>query len=228
MSGVIRFPWYLQSLGPWVFSSIGIALSLFVVVLTIWLADNGMESVAIAMRLSIGWVIILALSYVSGCFLAIIEGTAGGYDEIVDWPKGDWRDYFFSLGYPLSALVLAGLVASGAYCVAPWQTPIVPLVAGFVAHPFFLLSAMENASVVGFVSRPILRSFVDVWWGWLVMYAISGAILVGWLVWAMDYFPEAPFFTAGVSGPILATFLFLYARLLGRLAWWRQKAAADR
>ncbi|NUQ62219.1 MAG: hypothetical protein HUU20_07010 [Pirellulales bacterium] len=227
LSGVLRFPWYLQSLTPWIFCSFGLALSFLGVVLAFWLADHGLTMAAYAMRFSICWVIVFSLSYLSGCFLAIIEGTAGGYDEITDWPKGDWRDYFFSLGYPVGMLVLAALVGTAAYWLTFRQSYAVPVVVGFLVYPFFLLSAMESGSVLGFISRPILRTCIDLWWGWIIVYTITAAMFAGWLAWALYFFPYEGFFTAGVSGPILAAILFIYARLLGRLAWWAQKVAEE-
>jgi hypothetical protein len=209
------------------FCSAGLALSLMGVVLAIWLVDNGLTMAAYAMRMSICWIIAFSVAYLSGCLLAIIEGTSGGYDEITDWPKGDWRDYFFSLGYPVGMLAPAALVATAAYWLTLRQSWAAPVVAGFLTYPYFLLSAMESGSVMGFISRPILRTYVDLWWGWGVVYALSAAMFAGWAAWAAWSFPYEPFFTAGISGPILAAILFVYARLLGRLAWWAQKVAAD-
>ena len=60
LSGILRFPWYLQSLGPWVLCSIGLTLSLLGVVLGIWLVDNGLTMAAYAMRFSICWIIAFA------------------------------------------------------------------------------------------------------------------------------------------------------------------------
>ncbi len=227
LSGVLRFPWYLQSLTPWLFCSIGLALSLLGVVLAFWLADHGLTLAAYAMRFSICWIIVFSLSYLSGCLLAIIEGTAEGWDEITDWPKGDWRDMFFSLGYPFGMLVLAALVGTAVHWLSMKQSLAVPIVVGFLVYPIFLLSAMESGSVLGFISRPILRTCIDLWWGWIAFYTITAAMFAGWLAWALWFFPYEGFFTAGLSGPILVTILFIYARLLGRLAWWAQKVAED-
>jgi hypothetical protein len=228
LAGILRFPWYVQSLGPWVLCSFGLALSLMGVVLAVWLVDVGLTMAVYAMRFSICWVVFFSVSYVSACLLAIIEGTASGNDEITDWPKGDWRDNVISMVYPVGMLVLACLVGWAAWWLTLRVSWAVPVAVGFLVYPVFLLSAMENGSALGFISRPILRTCLDVWWAWLVLYALSGAMIAGWLVWAVLFFPSGPFVTAGVSGPILAAILFLYARLLGRLAWWGQKAAADR
>lgn len=228
LSGVIFFPWHLQSLGPWIFSSAGLALSLLGVVLAIWLVDNGLTVAAYAMKFSICWVIVFAFSYLSGCLLAIIEGTASGCREITEWPRGDWRDYLFSLGYPLGALVLTALVGAAAYYATLCQSWAVPLTVGLLVYPFFFLSMLESGSVLGFVSRLIAQTYVDLWWGWLLVYAFSGAMFGGWLIWALWYFPEEPFFTTGISGPILAAMLFIYARLLGRLAWWAHEAGQSK
>lgn len=228
LSGVLRFPWYLQSLGPLVLCSIGLSLSFLGVVLCFWLVDNGLTMAAYAMRLSVCWVVIFALCYLSGCFLAIIEGTANGWDEISDWPHGDWRDYLMSLRYPVGMFILAALVGTVAYWITFRLSWLVPLAAGFLVYPFFLLSALESGSVAGFFSRPILQSYADCWQDWAVVYGISGAMLVAWLGWAFWFFPYEAFFVAAVSGPILAAILFIYARLLGRLAWRAQEAAAER
>jgi len=228
LAGVFRFPWYLPSLGPWVLSSIGLALSLMGVMLAVWLVDSGLTMAAYAMRFSICWVIAFSLAYVSRCVLAIIEGTAAGNDAIAEWPEGDWRELLLSLVYPVGTLVFACLVGWAVDLLTLRQSWAAPLAAGFLVYPVFLLSAIESGSVLGIISRPILRTCLDVWWGWLIVYALSAAMIAGWLACVTAFFPHEPFFTAGVSGPILATILFLYARLLGRLAWWGQKVAADR
>lgn len=228
LAGVLRFPWYLQSLTPWVFCSVGLSLSFLGVVLCVWLVDNGLTMAAYAMRLSVCWVVTFAVCYLSGCFLAIVEGTANGWDEITEWPGGDWRDYLMSLRYPVGMLILAALVGTVAHWITFRVSWAVPLAAGFLVYPFFLLSAMESGSVAGFFSRPILQSYADCWRDWAVVYGISGAMLAGWLGWAFWFFPYETFFVAALSGPIVAAILFIYARLLGRLAWQAQEAAAKR
>jgi hypothetical protein len=224
LSGVVFFPWHLQSLGPWIFCAAGLALSFLGVVLAIWLVDNGLTMAAYAMRLSICWVILFALSYLSGCLLAIIQETASGSREVTEWPRGDWRDYLMSLGYPVGAFVLTALVGAAAHWAALRQSWAVPLTVGLLFYPFFLLSMLESGSMLGFVSRLVARTYLDLWWGWLLVYAFSVAMFGGWLIWALWFFPEEPFFVAGISGPILAALLFIYARLLGRLAWWAHEA----
>ncbi len=222
LSGVFRFPWYFQSVAPWVFCSFAIAVSLLAAMLAIWLAAMGLAMVAYAMRLTICWVIVLALSYVSGCFLAIIEGTSNGYDEITDWPAGDWREYLYSLGYPAGMLVPTALLAVAAFWLTQRQTWAAPIVVGFVAYPYFLLSAMENGTVLRPISRPIFQTYLDLWWGWGIFYAAAAMMFGGWAAWFVWSFPNRPVATASISGPILAGVLFIYARLLGRLAWWSQ------
>lgn len=227
LSGVFRFPWYLQSLAAWVFCSFGIAVSVLAVMLAIWLANTGLTMAAYAMRLSICWVIALAMAYLSGCLLAIIEGTSNGYDEITDWPAGDWREYLFSLAYPAGMLVPTALLAAAAFWLTRQQTWAVPVVVGFLVYPYFLLSAMENGTVLGIISKPILRTYVALWWGWGIFYAVSAMMFGGWAAWFAWSFPDEPVATAGVSGPILASILFIDARLLGRLAWWSQHVGAN-
>ncbi len=227
LAGVLRFPWYLQSLAPWLLCAMAIALSMLAVMLAIWLADTGLALVAYALRLSIFWVIILAMSYLSGCLLAIVEGTANGYDEITDWPAGDWRDYLFSLAYSAGMLVPTALVAVAVYWLIPLETWVLPMAIGILCYPFFLLSAMENGTALRVFSKPILRTYIDLWWGWGIVYSISAGMFGLWTIWFVRAFPDAPFATVVLASPVLAAILFIYSRLLGRLAWWSQHVAAE-
>jgi len=65
------------------------------------------------------------------------------------------------------------------------------------------------------------------WWGWLLVYAISGALFGGWFAWALWNYARGSFFTAAISGPVLVAIFFIYARLLGRLAWWAHEGIEE-
>jgi hypothetical protein len=168
--------------------------------------------------------------------MIIIQVTSDGYDVVEDWRAGDWREWVWSMVYPVGMLVPSALIGLGIYWCVYGVSPLLSLplaiVAGFLAYPFLLLSALEAGSPWTPVSPLVLESLVTVWWAWAVVYVESGLMLAGWLALVVFGFRESPWLTAAIAVPVLAGGLMIYARLLGRLAWYidyrmSRKAAND-
>ena len=103
----------------------------------------------------------------------------------------------------------------------------------FFAFPVLLLSALEQDSMLP-ISRPVLSSLVRVLDGWLVFYLLS-ALVWGVCGAALAFgFRNSAAVSALVSGPLLASGILIYGRLIGRLGWLIvkrvpvQEAADDR
>ena len=200
--------------------SIGLALVLVGVVTVIVLTDMGFPGIAIrCVAPAVLLVAVVTLSYVSACAMTVIETTVAGYDEVIDWPTGDWREWFWAF---FGALTLAGLGMALGFMLGKglglnaWAAGGV---CSFVLFPIFAFSAMESGSPMMVISWPVLRSFATVWWAWLFFYVETGAIVGGWVALMCAFFVPHPWVTSLVAGPLLAAVIFIYARLIGRLVW---------
>jgi hypothetical protein len=95
-------------------------------------------------------------------------------------------------------------------------------VIAFLLYPIVLLSSLEANSPYSPLTLPILKSLKTVGWAWGVFYGLSFGLMLAWLpilVWTIDQSGLTQFLTMFVIAPLAAGWWFLYARLLGRLAW---------
>ena len=229
-SGVFGFPFSRGVLPRWA----GIASGLLVAGGTLAIVlgnvnDRGLgrETVlaAGALGLLVFFSLLWSLSYAAGCMLLIVRETAEGADEMNESPDIDWRDWIFQLVY--MAEILAQGVALGWF--ARWlltlalpgtPAPAIGLaLVTFVAFPVLLLSALESGSALMPFSAPILRSLIRLGWAWGLFYLLSGALLVP--IIAIAALVATPYATLGwlAPAPLVAAYLLIYARLLGRLGW---------
>lgn len=218
--GVFSFPWYFRTVAAWGMISLGLTVSLLGVVLCLYLADLGMGAVAVrCFGVPVMLIATLSLSYASACCVTVIETTAEGYDKVIDWPSGMWRDWFFTmlgvLGILALSLAVGGVLGTwmgiGTWLPAAWSA--------YVLFPIFVVSTLEAGSLKVLVSRPVLRSFRSLWWGWLLFYVETGALIAGLAALTVAGFGSQPWAAAFVVGPLLAALMLIYARLIGRLAW---------
>ena len=84
--------------------------------------------------------------------------------------------------------------------------------------PVVLLSSLEANHPLTPITEPILRTLVFYPQGWMLFHLITGSWVLG-MVFISDALQEQPFLAALVLGPIVAAFLMIYPRLLGRVAW---------
>jgi hypothetical protein len=159
------------------------------------------------------------LSYMSACFIAIIEQTAEGRDKIVEWPSGYWRDWFWSMPSTLGMLAppLAAVGLLGGFTgFHPWWLYMLAVV---LVYPVLMLSALDNGSAANPFSIRVLRSLKTVWWAWAMVYGASILMAVGWYAAVKPPFAYQPMATVLPAAPAAVALIFIYARLLGRLCW---------
>lgn len=165
-----------------------------------------------------------ALSFAAACAAPIVEETSEGADEISEWPSGDWREWLFPfliqilvIGYAAGvgwgARTLAGLAGGDANAQLATFFGTV-----FLCYPVFWLSALESGAPYFPFSAPVLKSLVLLVGHWLLFFLQTGIALAAMLglAWGLLRWPFALTF---VVSPLLAAYLFVYARLLGRLGW---------
>ncbi|HUT93834.1 MAG TPA: hypothetical protein VMY37_30505 [Thermoguttaceae bacterium] len=218
--GVFNFPWYLRTMAAWGMIAMGLAATLLGVVVCIYFADMGFPVIAVrCFGVPVLLIATLTLSYASACCLMVVETTAEGYDEVIDWPSGFWRDWFFTMMAVLVLLAFAAAIGGVIGKVLGIGVWLSAAVSAYVLSPVFILSTLEAGSPTAVVSWPVVRSFWTVWWGWLLFYVETGVLIAIWAVPTVAFFQPHPWVTSVFSGPLLGAVMFIYARLIGRLAW---------
>ncbi len=213
--------WSVQAVAACLLMSLGLAVSAVGLLFCLYLVSLGLLAAYIARWISLPIILIaiFSCSYVSACFLAIMEGTAGGRDKIEDWPTGLWREWFWSMPSTFGMLGAAVLLGAAFGRVISDQSWLSTLIVTFFVYPFFQFSAVETGSPLYPISVPVLKSFRRVWWAWLVFYVETGVGGGLFLLVVVVCFLRFPFTTVILFAPLVGAAIFLYARLLGRLAW---------
>jgi hypothetical protein len=229
LSGVFTFPWWPQSMFPWVVLSLGLLLTGGVSLLIVggYMSGTAIGTVTAGI-FGIGWIwlALLTFSYAAACLFAIIEMTAYNFDRRDDWPEPDWRERTMHLLWAVWCAAAAMMIG---FSLAEFtRDPVSIARTQFVAtagittllfFPIFILSTLETNSMLWIVSGPILRSLVTQFLHWAVFYALSIAMFFG-LGWVFALLgSRGPWMALLVGAPLEAAAIFIYARLIGRLAW---------
>jgi DNA-directed RNA polymerase subunit RPC12/RpoP len=228
-AGVFTFPWWPGAWSRW------IVLAMLFVPALIMAGIVGLLSGAFAgvnpattavpyLMAPLMWFWLWALSYAAGCFVAIVQDTGSGNDEVASWPEGDWRERVVTMLYVGLHFGLAMAAASalawpvGTFYGPAWMGLVVALAANFL-FPLFLLASMEADTLLTPYSAVIFGSVLKGFAGWLTVYVESLVVLgfTAGLLAAGLYF--VPLVTLLLAAPLLATAVFVEARLYGRLAW---------
>ncbi|MFO0897582.1 MAG: hypothetical protein U0836_09180 [Pirellulales bacterium] len=236
VSGVFGFPLRPGVWQRWVGLSVGLAAILILVSNAHAVTRGGPgKEWALAILYSGLAVFGAAMWYVFGpaILLAIFQDTAAGNDNVETWPDGPWIDTALEGLYIVCALATAGIVSAGLWEAArfsgignAWAATLTGLV-GFVAFPVFLLSMIEQGSMLMPVSGPVWGSLIS-GWKWWAVFLIESLLLdfaVGNVVLAIvRRLPETGIGALQMTAlaavaALFVAFLIIYFRLLGRLAW---------
>jgi DNA-directed RNA polymerase subunit M/transcription elongation factor TFIIS len=232
-SGVFTFPWRPGVLQRWGFLSLGFTILGLLFVLLIMLIGGG-SSFGVVGAAFFGlpaiWAAFWTCSYAAACCLPVTTDTAAGMDRIANWPDPVWNEW-------MAQLLYVGFVGCEALTIGFGVGRIAELFGGpiwvagtattILLYPIFQLSSLEANSFLIPITRPILRSLVSFWWGWLIFYGLSGMLVFAWIGLAIAGAKSSPVLVAFVLGPMVAAILLIIARLLGRLAWRASLLASD-
>lgn len=225
VQGVFTFPWYLQTLAAWM----GISFGLIVFgELLMFLWGPGARMGLMGVRLfgpPAALAGVLAFSYAAACFLNVIEETSYGWNVIETWPEMNWKEWVWSLAYVIGLASQAALVGIPLRLI-PGLHPWLPVAVGtLAAFPLVLLGALAADSAwVPLSILTVLRSLKTHWRAWCFFYLVTGAMAAGWWILTTVHLSRLRWWVPVYSGPLLATVLLIYARLLGRLALGIAKA----
>jgi hypothetical protein len=226
--GLYGFPWRSGNLGVWVVLSFDFTVLAFLAWAMIILHEiGGIVEIAIPVLIVAAAIVGFWTGvYFAPHFLAIVEETAAGNDEIV-WPGGaGLLDGIGKLVYLVVLLFLASLpvVALAALGVFPPETQTVPdwvwyAAPSLVLFPIFCLSSLTAGSPWLILERRLLARvvrrpqtlFLVYGPGTLLMAACAGT------VWWMLIWPRLV--TILVLGLVWSAALMIHGRLLGRTGW---------
>lgn len=233
-SSVFDFPW--RSRGTfvrWTLVSSGFS----VVGLLIWLSfflfhEFGFPGAIAAGSTILGVAVIglLSTGFAASCSHFILQETAAGVHVLEDWPAEGWRDGIFD-----AALILWLHATSGFFCyvfgriVQELTGSLMPplLALHVLLFPLTLIFSMDSESAWFPYSGIAMRSLKRLARTWFQFYVVSGIfLLVTCGVYTLLAVRE-PFAACLVLGPFAGTVVFIYSRLVGRMAWKISEDASE-
>lgn len=177
---------------------------------------------------------VCVLAYAARCVLVIVQETGLGQDEIV-WPNEPMQDW---LGHAVQFVELLGIwLAPSALAARLLRHVWLPedgalrvlLLAGpglWLFFPIGLLSSLSAESRWVPFRWAIFARFLRVAPAAMIFYFVTALLLSGAVVpWYYALFADKAALLP-VAAAVGAAVLFLYARLLGRLAWIIQRLPA--
>lgn len=165
----------------------------------------------------------LGLAFVllsSACSVAIVQDTANGYDRIVQWPGSNIGEWMFEGFFIINSLLASAAPGALVMCagISGWNAVLAGTATAVAFFPILLLSALEQASPLGFASPAIWKSLRAGRPRWVKFYLLSAGLAVLGLL-AGSLLAVSNFFLWGLSCAALTAIGMVYFRLVGRLAW---------
>jgi hypothetical protein len=220
LSGIFTFPFYLNTLGPWMCISLG--LMVFGWLFMFWLEYGDVMGATTAYYLGLPALAagILVSGYAASCCINIIEKTANGWNTFEVSPGTEWKEWIWSFLH-LTVLASQAAVVGYALQLVCSSDSWLPMAAGTLGFfPLVLLGALAAGGAwVPMAILTILRSLFLAWRAWALFYLETGAMIVAWtFLTGAGLVGKSPWLTPLYAAPLLAAILLIYARLTGRLA----------
>ncbi len=225
LSGTMTFPWEREIFMKWVFLSLGTTFFSLVSALLVALMSEGYAPSGLAtgfFALPLIWGGIWTVSYAASVCMAIVTDTANGNQRIVNWAEQNWRDWIITMAYVqyLAAVAaLAGYVTTQLLRLAGVPSSLPGLVVSAAAFPYVVLSALETGGGLNFLSANVTLTLAKKPLPWLSYYIIAGGLTIGVAASIWGLLLVSPLLAGAAGGVLVAAWLLIQARLLGRLAW---------
>jgi DNA-directed RNA polymerase subunit M/transcription elongation factor TFIIS len=230
VTGII--PYLVLSLLPlaWLVIAAGVYAAASIGLFGITLAMSGeMASIAgmcfFAISLVLGMVVAAATFAI---LLQIIMESSDGVRRFATWPH--FHDWIGGLLYGITALMMSTVPGYAIGNIPPLNSDpalgaLCGAISAFIFVPIIVLSQLDNSSPWGILSPKIIGSLLKCPFSWAFFYfenAILAAICAGiTYAYAGNDASRATSLT-----PLYVAATFLWARLLGRLAWRLSEATA--
>jgi hypothetical protein len=221
--GVFDYPTYPDLRVRWIGLSAGTIPIIFLAISSIELFDRG-EGGAIGGLMLAGVTVAVTAFWAAaaaGCFLAIMQSTSEGLDDLGAAGEADWSDWFYSALYVINALVfsvLPGWLPMQLFGAGLLVKGLFGLATGWFLFPLVLMSMLEANSPFVPVSQPVLRSVNVAHWAWKSFYFMTALLSLGTYLAVAAAVPMGGFAMC-IAGAIVVGSTMIYFRLLGRLAW---------
>jgi hypothetical protein len=219
LTGIIGFPWRLSVLGAWMLVSVGLMVAAWLVMF--WWGPGAILGTMSARLFGPPALtaLVLTFGYAATCCLTIVERTSQGWDRFEVSPDFDWKEWTWNFGRVMALLLQAGMVGAALQWLDPSGSWAGMALGTFVAFPLVLLGALASGEAwFPLAIKTVLWSMGPLWWAWGLFYVETAVLTWGWMILALAGLHEAPWATPLWAAPLLAAVIFLYARLLGRLA----------
>lgn len=155
----------------------------------------------------------------------ILQDTANGDDWVTQWPSSGYLDWITD-AFPFAFAVFFALLPGAALT---WFTRLLGLpfdvswlllgVSVFLFFPLAQLSLLETGTLTNPLSLPILKSVRDEFLLWVAFYLTSFLIVLPVAITISMLTLDAPTLIVLGFALVWTLALFVYFRLLGRLAW---------
>ncbi|MGA2796213.1 MAG: hypothetical protein ABSE63_01410 [Thermoguttaceae bacterium] len=219
LSGIFLYPFYLSTLGSWMFISAG--LMVFGWLLMFWIEYGAMDtSTAYYLGLPTCTAGVLAFGYAASCLFSIIEGTSNGWDSFEVSPGIEWKEWIWSFLHISALLAQAGVVGYALELVCSTDSWLPMAVGTLAVFPLVLLGALAaDGAWAPLAIGKTLQSLFLAGWAWGLFYLETTPMIAGW-TWLVktQLAGQGAWLAPLYAGPLLATIILIYARLIGRLA----------
>jgi hypothetical protein len=218
LSGIFTFPFYLGTLGSWMFMSAG--LMVFGWLFMFWIEYGAMDmSTVYYLGLPVFAAGVLTFGYAASCIFGIIEGTSNGWDSFEVSTGAEWKEWFWSFLHITALLAQAGMVGYALELVCATDSWLPMAVGTLAVFPLVLLGALAaDGAWVPLAIGKTVQSFFLVGWAWGLFYLETTPMLLGWALLVKTGLAQEPWLAPLYAGPLLAMIILIYARLVGRLA----------
>ena len=182
-SNVLLFPWSPSAVVKWIWAALFSIVASFIGIATAPIVARVLTISSLGAPILIVPAILatlFSLSYLCACLIDIIVNAAYNCDLATDWPEPEIKERFWYLLRIAYLLVVASMPAALIAELISLATEVFwPVYLGiiFVLFPICLLAVLETDSTVTPISRPIFRSLIVEWKGWLAFYSLSGLLL---------------------------------------------------
>jgi hypothetical protein len=220
LSGVFLYPFYLCALGSWMFISAGLMLFGWLLMFWIEYGSIGGTSTSYYLGLPTCTAGVLTLGYAASCLFGIIEATSNGGDSFEALPIHEWKEWIWNFAHLTALLAQAGVVGYALEMVCSTDSWLPMAVGTMAVFPLVLLGALAaDGAWAPLAIGKTLQSIFLAGGAWVLFYLETTPMIAAWAWLVIDQIHgRGPWLVPLYAGPLLATIILIYARIVGRLA----------
>jgi hypothetical protein len=226
-SGLYTFPWRQGNRGVWFYLGLNFSLlACIAAVMVLCMHTGGVVMIAVPLLIPVmGFIFFWTGIYTSSCFLAAVEDTAAGNDDVT-WPKsGGLVDglgkLFFFVWLGGCGLIPVGIfwVANGGMESPNDFTWVWSLLPGLILFPVQLLSVLTVGAWWAVLDRRIIVGLLTTPRA-LILMCLPPLVLIIPCIWLGQHIIlHHNLLVAAAAGFVWSAFMLIYARILGRTGW---------